>query len=75
MDFDGRAVNYQYDTQGRLVAVVTPSVTRGANNNGTVYPGGMAYVFQYDVNNPRPARQNAITDATPSADSTSSSSR
>ncbi len=59
-DFLDRQVNFQYDTLGHLVAVVGPSITRGANNNANTFPNGTAYVFQYDVTNPRPARQNDL---------------
>src|SRR5665213_3634525 len=57
VDFDSRQVNFQYDSAGRLIAFVGPSVTRGANANANTFPNGTAYVFQYDVGNPRPERQ------------------
>jgi RHS repeat-associated protein len=57
-DFLGRQLNIQYDGLGHLVAVVTPSINQGATGN--TFPGGTAYVFQYDVDNPRPQRQNDL---------------
>ena len=51
-DFLGRKLNFQYDSLGHLTAVIVPSVLRAADGN--TFPGGEAYVFQYDVNNPRP---------------------
>jgi RHS repeat-associated protein len=57
-DFWGRQTNFQYDSAGRLVAVVGPSITRGADGN--TFPNGTAYVYQYDVSNPRPERQNDL---------------
>ena len=53
-------MNLQYDSSGRLLAVVGPSVTRGANNNANIFPNGTAWVFQYDTGNSRPARQNDL---------------
>ena len=57
-DFLGRQLNFQYDSLGHLVAVVTPSIQQAAAGN--TFPGGTAYVFQYDVNNPRPERQDDL---------------
>ncbi len=57
-DFLGRQLNFQYDQLGHLVAVITPSINQAAQGN--TFPGGTAYVFQYDVNNPRPERQNDL---------------
>ena len=57
-DFLGRQINFQYDSLGHLVAVVTPSILQGAPGN--TFPGGTAYVFQYDVNNPRPERRDDL---------------
>jgi len=57
-DFLGRKLNFQYDSEGRLVAVVTPSITKGAEGN--TFPGGTAYVFQYDSGNSRPDRRNDL---------------
>ena len=57
-DFLGRQLNFQYDSAGRLVAVVTPSILQAAAGN--TFPGGTAYVFEYDSNNPRPQRQNDL---------------
>ncbi|MCE9552379.1 MAG: hypothetical protein K8T91_03255 [Planctomycetes bacterium] len=57
-DFLGRKLNFQYDAGGRLVAVVTPSILRGAGDN--TYPGGTAYVFEYDTENADPNRQNDL---------------
>jgi hypothetical protein len=54
-DFLGRQLNFQFDNLGHLVAVVTPSINNAATGN--TFPGGTAYVFQYDVDNPRPQRQ------------------
>lgn len=51
VDFDNRYINFQYDTSGRLVAVVQPSITRGANDDANAFPNGNAYVFQYDTAN------------------------
>jgi RHS repeat-associated protein len=57
-DFLGRQLNFQYDNLGHLVAIVTPSIMKGATGN--TFPGGTAYVFQWDVDNPRVARQNDL---------------
>ena len=57
-DFVGRQLNFQYDSAGRLVAVVTPNILQAAQGN--TFPGGTAYVFEYDANNPRPQRQNDL---------------
>jgi RHS repeat-associated protein len=57
-DFLGRQLNFQYDNLGHLTAIVTPSVMQAATGN--TFPGGTAYVFQYDVNNPRPERQDDL---------------
>jgi RHS repeat-associated protein len=57
-DFLGRQLNFQYDQFSHLVAVITPSVNQAAQGN--TYPGGTAYVFQYDVNNPRPDRRDDL---------------
>ena len=54
----GRKLTFQYDSSHRLVAVITPSITRAADGVGL--PGGTAYVFQYDVNNPREDRQDDL---------------
>ena len=40
------------------MAVVTPSILKAATGN--TFPGGTAYVFQYDVNNPRPERRDDL---------------
>ena len=40
------------------MAVVTPSILQAATGN--TFPGGTAYVFQYDVNNPRPERRDDL---------------
>jgi len=48
-DFLGRKLNFQYDSFGNLLAVVTPSITRAAEGN--TFPGGTAYVFEYDGGN------------------------
>ena len=40
------------------MAVVTPSILQAATGN--TFPGGTAYVFQYDVNNPRPDRRDDL---------------
>ena len=50
-----RKLNFQYDGLGHPVAVVTPSILRAAEGN--TFPGGTAYAFQYDVQNPRPERR------------------
>ena len=57
-DFLGRQLNFQYDNLGHLVAVVTPSILQAATGN--TFPGGTAYVFQYDVNNPRADRRDDL---------------
>jgi RHS repeat-associated protein len=57
-DFLGRKVNFQYDTLGHVVAVVGPSIARGANGN--TFASGTATVFQYDISNPRPERRNDL---------------
>ena len=57
-DYLGRQVNFQYDTLGHLIAVVGPGINKAAAGN--TFPGGNAYVFQYDVNNSRPQRQNDL---------------
>ncbi len=59
-DFLGRRTDFAYDTHGHLISLVTPSVTRGADNNANTFPGGMAYVFEYDVNNPRLDRRDDL---------------
>lgn len=73
-DFMGRKTSFQYDTpapgsfpgsfpgstpgSGRLVAMVLPSITKGAEGlPENTFPGGTAYVYQYDTDNPRPQRQ------------------
>ncbi len=57
-DYQGRQLNFQYDTAGHLTAVVLPSINQAADGN--TFPGGTAYVFEYDVNNPRSARQDDL---------------
>ncbi|MBI1374571.1 MAG: hypothetical protein GC159_17780 [Phycisphaera sp.] len=57
-DFLERKLNFQYDDFDHLVAVVTPSILRAAPGN--TFPGGTAYVFEYDVNNPNPARRDDL---------------
>jgi YD repeat-containing protein len=57
-DYLGRQANFQYDSAGHLVAAVLPSINKAVAGNG--FLGGTAYVFQYDVNNPRPQRQNDL---------------
>ncbi|EQD36335.1 hypothetical protein B2A_12188, partial [mine drainage metagenome] len=57
-DFMGRQLNFQYDSAGRLVAAVLPSINSAAPGN--TFPNGTAYVFQYDVNNTDPNRQNDL---------------
>jgi RHS repeat-associated protein len=57
-DYMGRQLNFQYDTLGHLVAVMLPSINNAASGN--TYPGGTAYVFQYDVDNVRPQRRNDL---------------
>jgi YD repeat-containing protein len=59
-DFWGRQTDLQYDDQGRLLAVVGPSITRGADSDSNIFPNGTAYVYQYDVSNPRPERRNDL---------------
>ncbi len=54
-DFLGRQLNFQYDAGGNLAAVVTPSILQAAAGN--TFPGGTAYVFQYDLYNPRADRR------------------
>ena len=56
-DFLGRKLNFHYD-DGRLVAVVTPSITQAVEGN--TCPGGAAYVFEYDSDNPRPERRDDL---------------
>ena len=58
LDFLGRTITFQYDDGNRLVAVITPAITKGAEGN--TFPNGTAYVFQYDVDNPRAERQNDL---------------
>jgi hypothetical protein len=57
-DYLGRQIDFQYDSDNHLVAVVTPSILKGAPGN--TFPGGTAYVFQYDVNNSDPARRDDL---------------
>ncbi len=57
-DFLGRQINFQYDSPGHLVAIILPSINNAAPGN--TYPDGTAYVFQYDVNNSDPNRQNDL---------------
>ena len=58
-DFIGRKVTLQYDSSNaNLVAVVGPSVSLGAPGN--TFPGGKAYVVQYDTANPDPLRRKDI---------------
>jgi RHS repeat-associated protein len=57
-DFLGRQLNFQYDAFDHLVAVLTPSILKAAPGN--TFPGGTAYVFQYDVNNANPARRDDL---------------
>lgn len=58
-DFLGRKITLQYDSStGDLVAVIGPSVTVGAPGN--TFPGGKAYVLQYDSGNPDPNRRKDI---------------
>jgi YD repeat-containing protein len=45
-DFMGRVVRLQYDPDGRLAAVVGPSITNVAGSN--TFPNGTAHVFAYD---------------------------
>ena len=58
IDFLGREINFQYDLAGHLVAIILPDINNAAPGN--TYPGGTAYVFQYDVNNSDPNRQNDL---------------
>jgi len=51
----GRKGTLQYDAAGNVVAVVGPAITVGAPGN--TFPGGKAFVFQYDTSNPDPNRQ------------------
>jgi len=57
-DFLGRQLDFQYDALDHLVAVVTPSILKAAPGN--TFPGGTAYVFQYDVGNADPARRDDL---------------
>ena len=57
-DFLGRQLNFQYDSDDHLVAVVTPSILKAANGN--TFLGGTAYVFQYDVGNADPGRRDDL---------------
>jgi len=57
-DFLGRTITFQYDNEGRLVAVMTPVITKAAKGNEK--PNGTAFVFQYDTGNPREARRNDL---------------
>ncbi len=57
-DYLGRQANFQFDSFGHLIAAVLPSINKAAAGNS--FPGGTAYVFQYDVNNPRTQRQNDL---------------
>ncbi len=57
-DFLGRQINFQYDSPGHLVAIILPSINNAPAGN--TYPDGTAYVFQYDVNNTDPNRQNDL---------------
>jgi len=57
-DFLGRRLDFQYDSQGHLVAIITPSIVEAAEGNE--FPGGTAYVFQYDENNPRDERRDDL---------------
>lgn len=58
VDFQGRELNFQYDTHDHLIAVITPSILKAAPGN--TFPGGTAYVFQYDVGNADPARRDDL---------------
>jgi hypothetical protein len=60
-DFLGRKLNFQYDDEARLTAIVTPSILKAAEGN--TFPDGTAYVFQYDVENPRPERRGDLVRA------------
>jgi RHS repeat-associated protein len=57
-DYQGRKLNFQYDAAGHLLAVVLPSITQAADGN--TFPGGTAYVFEYDTSNARPQRQDDL---------------
>ncbi len=57
-DYLGRQANFQYDFAGHLIAAVLPGINKAISGN--TFPGGTAYVFQYDVNNPRTQRQNDL---------------
>ena len=57
-DFLGRTLTFQYDNEGRLIAVMTPVITKAAKGNEK--PDGTALVFQYDTGNPREARRNDL---------------
>ncbi len=57
-DYLGRQLNFQYDNDSRLIAVVTPAILRAAPGN--TFPGGTAYVFQYDSGNANSARQDDL---------------
>ncbi|WP_093281801.1 RHS repeat-associated core domain-containing protein [Verrucomicrobium sp. GAS474] len=57
-DFLGRQLDFQYDSGSRLVAVVTPSILKAAPGN--TFPGGTAYVFQYDSGNADPERRDDL---------------
>ncbi len=57
-DYLGRQANFQFDSLGHLIAAVLPSINKAVAGNS--FPGGTAYVFQYDVNNPRTQRQNDL---------------
>jgi|GEM_PF-1310882 len=57
-DFLGRKLSFQYDAFGHLTAAVMPSIMRAAPGN--TFPGGTAYVFQYDVDNVRPERRDDL---------------
>jgi hypothetical protein len=46
-DFLGRKMTCQYDTNGRLAAVVLPSINSAAGGNQ--FSNGTAYVFDYDA--------------------------
>jgi RHS repeat-associated protein len=58
IDFLGRQLNFQYDSDDHLIAVITPSILKAAPGN--TYPGGTAYVFEYDVDNADPARRDDL---------------
>jgi len=57
-DFMGRQLNFYYDAAGHLTAVILPNINNTASGNA--YPNGTAYVFQYDVSNADPNRQNDL---------------